>query len=65
MSVDQQVKEILLSTRVNYYLRPKKKDFQHYTPQDEKMINDTILSVEKWLKEKLGNTYGIKEYLRS
>ena len=63
MSVDQQVKERLVSG-VDTFLRQKKKEFQHYTPEDAMMMNEGIHSVEELLKEKLGKTYGVEEYLR-
>ena len=64
MSLDDQLKEILHS-KIDTFLRPKKKEFEHYTPEDVILVNESIHSMAEFLKEKLGNTYGIEEYLRA
>ena len=64
MPADELLKERLYSG-ADTFLRPKKEEFQHYTPKDEMIVNTAIHSVEDFLKEKLGFTYGIEDYLRT
>ena len=52
-------------TGVEDFKRKRMNEFEHFTEEDVTFVNAAVYSIVKFLQERIGNTYGVEEYIRT